>query len=134
MLSQENWDNALKNNLESTFDEIRGLSIHRNDKIAKEASTCLIELIRQIGWSIRNAQNRLWMLYEDIDMFLYNAINYIWLISSCSFLPHWSVITLNYDEVLDNGFQTFLNWNMKPIPKQFILGKTSLIHIVEETN
>jgi hypothetical protein len=99
VLSASTVEEALTGRLEHTIAEIRDL-VAANP--AGDASKTLREIIRVVAYSVSigqiNAQ------YAN-DRSEFQAMNYLWLAINCLRQPDWSVITLNYDLVLDWAFQ-----------------------------
>jgi hypothetical protein len=115
LISAENTGEALGPSLENTVDELRGLCVSEQNEIAEVASECLRGMIDHISAELTWAQTET-LMDECGNMGEFHADNYLWLAKSCCSNPKWSVITLNYDDILDWSFRGF---------RQFGIAETS---------
>lgn len=99
VLSAPTVEEALTGRLEHTIAEIRDLV---TDDPVGDAARTLREIIRVVAYSVSIGQISS-QYANDRDEF--QAMNYMWLAIHCLRRPDWSVITLNYDLVLDWAFQ-----------------------------
>jgi len=96
---------ALTYKLGPCIDWLKALCNERNPTIANDAILCLQDLVRHIASEIKDDQVEATLAHGGSQGFIFCAENYLWLASSCFHTPRWSVITLNYDTVLDRAFE-----------------------------
>src|SRR5262249_11055876 len=106
----------LKASLENTIDALRGLCGSNQEEVADRASECLRGLIDHISAELTWAQTEA-LMDEGGNMGEFHASNYLWLAKSCCSIPKWSVITLNYDEILDWSFRGFRQFRIAETPQ-----------------
>lgn len=109
-------ETAIGTQLESTLDELRGIS-ESDATMANIARSVLLKLSHSIRYTLATAQLGVWR-YE-VPIHSYYALNYLLLAMCCCHLPRWSVITLNYDEALDWAFRLLLKSPFQPWPIQY---------------
>ncbi|MCJ7570332.1 MAG: hypothetical protein MUO82_00420 [Candidatus Thermoplasmatota archaeon] len=124
LLKSESIKQALGSNLEITLQMIRDLTIHKNPSIANIAVECFQDIVRCIATTISWAQMQSLSFMDQTGRvsLSYQANNYIWLSTMACHFPNWSILTLNYDELLDLGFRILLRMN--PPPVQYIAWKS----------
>ena len=99
--------------IELTIEGFRRLASEVTDD-GVVAARCLAQLTRRIAEEITFAQGNGLGLGDQ-----YRAFNYFWLRAMCDRFPKWSVISLNYDSLLDWAFAQvpgevqiqYANWN-----------------------
>ena len=99
----------LTTHLEATIDVVRGLCAHDDRSIAEKARGCLQRIIDEIANSIRKDSWKALLAHGGIRGFQYCAENYLWLAAQCTANDDWSVLTLNYDRVLDRAFEELVS-------------------------
>jgi hypothetical protein len=117
-ISAETLTDALTGRLETTIDVLRGLAAGRDPALAAAAANCLRVVNERIVRVITGAQTIAWMPPDGKGP-RYSADNYLWLAACCAHLPQWSVITLNYDELLDWAFRAIRAADVRPQPVQY---------------
>lgn len=103
-LSANSFKDAIGPRIERTIDELRGLTSNSNSAMQVQAAQALRQMVRVVSAMI--SVGSLSAMCADEEGF--RAENYAWLaFQSCRF-PQWSIVTMNYDLVLDWAFE-FLN-------------------------
>jgi hypothetical protein len=115
---------SVTGHLEEVIDWLRGVCVDERPSVRSEAQRCFGTLIACVVNSIRTAQIEATLADGGARGFIFCAENYLWMASRCADYPEWSVVTLNYDCVLDRAFEelearseTFRAVNA-PVPQQ----------------
>ncbi len=103
--SPDSLDETLGDQLEQTIDWLMGLSTEGDEGLASRASECLRELIASVAYAVRTASIGGHARHGGTVGFSYAAENYFWLASMCAVYQEWSVLTLNWDCLLDRAFE-----------------------------
>ncbi len=103
-------ENSITSRLEQTIDSCRASKTDRG-------AHCLEVLTRKIGENLRDEQVVATLARGESIGYRYCAENYLWLASETSHNPRQSVLTLNYDTVLDHGYDQLRN--ATPGPKLY---------------
>jgi hypothetical protein len=110
-------DEALGSKIEVTFDVMRGLCESADPAVSREAKRCLQELTAVVARTISLAQFGAHRPIEirrrtkddpprDKNIAMGDIPeNYAWLVQCCYRIEGWSVVTLNFDSVLDWVFR-----------------------------
>jgi len=116
-------DEAFGSGIEATFDAIRGLCKHRDVELSSQAKTCLRDLTSMIARVVSQSQcggqvvkGQLMIRRRTADdpprdkaVFMGDVPeNYAWLVNGCIHNDKWSVVTLNFDSILDWVFRLAL--------------------------
>lgn len=126
-LHSRSFDELLGPRLNQTIDCIRSFCFHHDPQIAKYAAKCLRELIREIAVAVSVGNAMMMIGSEGISNKKgYDAENYGWLAVSCCMMPNWSVINMNYDCLLDWGFDILCHLDELPTPRQYTYWKRCL--------
>ena len=97
--------------LEDTIDRLRGLCDF-NSEFAVLAAECLKGITHEI--SIQLTRNQLPIISGNAEL-----TNYLWLSRGCCVFPNWSVLTLNWDILLDYAFETWEQVEGLSAPEQY---------------
>lgn len=117
LISAANIEEALGGNTEATIDRIRALCLDPSGPIRDGAAYALKNLISLISGNLSMRQVSKW--YENMGRDIgYAADNYIWLSSHACGNPGLSLITLNYDNVLDASFEIAQHMKLG-VPRQY---------------
>lgn len=113
--------------LENTIDTLRGLSTCADGAVSTNAGVALKELVKTIAGRI--AMRQMWAMYDwkrDSGP-SYSPDNYAWLACTCTQHSNWSIVTLNYDDLLDWAFRIIRTLGPSiPEPRQFNAWERSL--------
>jgi hypothetical protein len=99
---------ALGHRIENTIDCIRGLCFDQNPTVVEAATYCLETIVSVIADNLS-----LWQVVVAKGTGKgFGAENYLWLSSHVCSNPSLSLITLNYDELLDTTFRIARHWDL----------------------
>jgi hypothetical protein len=91
--------------LENTFDLLRKRIDESKRKTRKSANEMLKTLTDKVANQIKLTQTEATLSHGGTRGFEYCAENYLWLASRSCHNPGWSIVTLNYDTILDRAFE-----------------------------
>jgi hypothetical protein len=135
LLSTRDFEEAVGRRIEKTVDELRGLTTNEDVVTRREAVDALRELVRVIAAMV--SVGSIGAMYYDEEEF--RAENYGWLAYHSAAFPDWSIVTLNYDTVLDWAFEFLIGFvNSRhqdlQLPRQYLHWRSFIKRIGSRPN
>jgi hypothetical protein len=108
-------EQALKEELEQLVDQLRAIALHERESVAELGNASLRHLLNNIAGNIAASQAK-GLVGVNLEYF---AWNYFFIGILASHNPQMSVLTLNWDMLLDWGLRYFRMNGYRPWPVQY---------------